>query len=206
MSAQPQIISEAIDSQVLIPSNENQWQVVRDKSVANNGSYYAYNKDGVKELIGGFGSSAVTNFIISLIQQNSMKTKNIRVLITSADLHQFALPGPGGKKLILPAPVTANTVNNVISITFGKPVSTIAYDDGAGGPVTLLVSTVGSVMSFSDGSFLLDKTRDTEFASPSANGYTLSTDKDLFITSDANPQNGNGDMYLEILYYEQTRS
>lgn len=55
MSAQPNIISSSNDAEVLLPENDNQWQVVRDRSNPGNGKYYAYNESGVKELIGGFG-------------------------------------------------------------------------------------------------------------------------------------------------------
>lgn len=53
---QPSLISSATDIEVLLPGNDNQWQLVRDKSVVNSGKYYAYNESGVKELIGGPGA------------------------------------------------------------------------------------------------------------------------------------------------------
>jgi len=54
---QPSILQKADDSEVLIPNNTNQVQVVRDRSSWTSGQYFAYNELGEKEKIGGTGSS-----------------------------------------------------------------------------------------------------------------------------------------------------
>jgi len=60
MSSQPSLLQKADDGQVLLPPNEEQVQVVRDKSIFSLGKFWAYFKDGTKELIGGPGASGLT--------------------------------------------------------------------------------------------------------------------------------------------------
>lgn len=59
MSAQPSLLVKAEPAQVILPSNEAEVQVVRDRSVFGLGKYWAYFKDGTRELIGGPGGSQV---------------------------------------------------------------------------------------------------------------------------------------------------
>jgi len=56
MSSQPSLLQKADDTQVLLPPNEEQVQVVRDRSVFGLGKYWAYFKNNTKELIGGPGA------------------------------------------------------------------------------------------------------------------------------------------------------
>lgn len=56
MSAQPSLLAKAEPAQVILPSNEAEVQVVRDRSVFGLGKYWAYFKDGTREIIGGPGS------------------------------------------------------------------------------------------------------------------------------------------------------
>lgn len=58
MNSQPSLITVAEDSNVLKPTNSEQWQMFRDNTTPGNGSYYAMNKDGIKEpLATGSGGS-----------------------------------------------------------------------------------------------------------------------------------------------------
>lgn len=55
--SQPSLITTAKDSDVILPSNEDQWRLIRDTAAAGSGNYHAYNKDGVKESFGGSASN-----------------------------------------------------------------------------------------------------------------------------------------------------
>lgn len=56
---QPNSISKADDSEVILPNNKSQVKVIRDKAVDGAGTYYGYLKSGVKEIIGGPGALAI---------------------------------------------------------------------------------------------------------------------------------------------------
>jgi len=54
---QPTLLQKANDSEVLIPNNTNQVQLVRDRAAWGSGQYFAYNELGEKERIGGAGDA-----------------------------------------------------------------------------------------------------------------------------------------------------
>lgn len=72
MSAQPSLLVKAEPDQVILPSNEAEVQVVRDRSAFSFGKYWAYFKDGTRELIGGPGAG----FGINIYNSDGTLTSN----------------------------------------------------------------------------------------------------------------------------------
>lgn len=67
MSSQPSLISVAEDTHVQRPSSYSQWQFFRDTAAAGSGTYWAMNKDGIKEQISGGGSGGAQLFVNAFV-------------------------------------------------------------------------------------------------------------------------------------------
>jgi len=92
MSIQPSLIQQATDTTVLKPTNDQQWQAVRDTAAPGLGKYYSYNKNGVKELIGGYGGGLTgdPNAIVYFDATGANAIDDAK--LTAAPIDQFGRP------------------------------------------------------------------------------------------------------------------
>lgn len=115
MSSQPSLISVAEDTHVQRPSSYSQWQFFRDTAAAGAGTYWAMNKDGIKELIGGGAGGGAQLFVNAFVVDAAFGNDTGAVFSSLMDdtnnptTHKFAtiiaaLAATTGRQLIIVYP------------------------------------------------------------------------------------------------------
>lgn len=139
MSTQPSLLQKANDGQVILPSSDEQVQVVRDKSAFGLGRYWAYFLNGTKELIGG-PPVAPFNFSVAMTTEGNdpgtkglIATPSVGVIgdyTYSWTLSDWIEGGLGISPLVLSAAVDPNkrTISNPTgSNAYGMVVVTVTH-------------------------------------------------------------------------------
>lgn len=117
MSSQPSLISVALDTQVQRPSSYSQWQFFRDTAVAGSGSYYAMNKDGVKESICCRDSGALLHARLDVTNSQLLSLNDTPVeIIPAAGISEIIIIQT--KFWLLSEPFTM-AANNVLGLQTG---------------------------------------------------------------------------------------
>lgn len=79
---QPSLLVKSETPQVILPVTDKQVQVVRDTSVFGLGKYWAYFKDGNRELIGGPGAPPSVGFDAGLATRTAVEGSGVQIIAT----------------------------------------------------------------------------------------------------------------------------